>query len=423
MPRPTHGHGSRPLKDADWLNAPQMQRIFTVFEKAGSEIRAVGGAVRNTLLHQPVSDIDLATPALPADVMRFCAEAGFGVHPTGIEHGTVTVVADGHPVEVTTLRRDVETDGRRAVVAFTRNWNEDAWRRDFTINAIYADADGSLFDPTGGLADLKAKRVRFIGRPENRIREDYLRILRFFRFSAAYGEGALDQDGLAAATALKAGIKTLSGERTGAEMLKLVVAAHAGTVAGAMQHSGILSEVFGCDCHPERLARLVRIEAYAARTPDTVVRLAALVLEGAQEDGQAARAIAEKLRLSNIDAAALAAATVSDKAFDPVTAEDVARRHLYRIGAKTWDRAALVAWARSDAATDDAARQHRLDLPQYWPVPVLPLRGADIIARGIAPGPEVGKILAAFEEWWISADFPGDSAMQQMKLQALIQRS
>ncbi len=409
---------SRPLKDAAWLREKPLATIFALFEKAGREVRVVGGSVRNTLLGQPVTDIDLATPVMPKDVMRLATQAGLHAHPTGIDHGTVTVVAFGQPFEVTTLRRDVETDGRRAVVAFTTDWSEDASRRDFTINAIYARPDGSLFDPTGGLDDLKAGRVRFIGKAEDRIREDYLRILRFFRFSAAYGTSDLDSEGLAAATTLKAGIQSLSGERIGGEMLKLLIAPRAASVIATMQSTGILSEVLGRSADPQGFADLAAIETALGRNADPITRLAALALDADSSD-EAARAIAQRLRLSNEEAARLAAANRANTAFDPRTGEAKARAELYRLGPDRWVSAGLVDWARSGAGPADPDRRTRLELEQRWTIPVLPVRGADVLALGVPAGPRVGKIVKEFEDWWIAAGFPGDAAMQQTKLRAL----
>ena len=206
-----------PRVGGDWLHSAPIRKVFAALKAGNAEARIVGGAVRDAIIGRPVREIDIATTALPEEVMRLASEARLGAHPTGIDHGTVTVVADGMPFEVTTLRRDIETDGRHAVVTFTTVWQEDAARRDFTINALYCREDGTLYDPVGGLDDLRKRRVRFIGDPETRIREDYLRILRFFRFSAAYGNGQLDPAGLAAAVALKHGLSQLSPERIRAE--------------------------------------------------------------------------------------------------------------------------------------------------------------------------------------------------------------
>jgi tRNA nucleotidyltransferase/poly(A) polymerase len=210
------------LKDAAWLQQPETQRVFAALAVPGVETRAVGGAVRNTLLGLPTAEVDFATTALPEKVIALARSADLKAVPTGIEHGTVTLVANGVPFEVTTLRRDVETFGRHAIVAFTEDWAEDARRRDFTLNALYASSDGEVFDPLGGYADLVAGRVRFIGDAEARIKEDYLRILRFFRFNAYYGKGPLDADGLAACVALRDGLAQLSAERVAGEMMILL---------------------------------------------------------------------------------------------------------------------------------------------------------------------------------------------------------
>lgn len=417
--RETGAAPGQPLAHADWLRAPALVKVFRALEAEGGTARVVGGAVRNALIDEPITDIDIATPILPADVSRLAASAGLAVHPTGIEHGTVTVVADGHAFEVTTLRRDVETDGRRAVVAFSTDWREDAGRRDFTFNALYADRDGTVFDFFGGLDDLAAKRVRFIGDAEQRIREDYLRILRFFRFNAQYGNGAHDETGLAACTALKAGITRLSSERIGAEMMKLLKAPRAPDVVSIMAETSVLHAVLGPGLHPERLTRLAAIETANGFAPDPLTRLAALVLDGAQ----AASHLAQRLRLANAEAAALAGAATLSSAYDPATPERVARAWLYSVGAENFSRAARVAWAAASTNPTDQKRKNRALLPGRWPIPELPVRGADLVALGIPPGPRVGAILKAFENWWISADFPADPALHNNKLTELAANS
>ena len=223
------------LRAEGWLKAPPLLRVFELLSMGGGTVRVIGGAVRNALLGVPVSDIDLATDLTPETVIERVTKAGLAVYPTGLDHGTVTVVADGAPFEVTTLRRDVETDGRRAVVAFTEDWHEDALRRDFTINALSCDVSGKVYDSVGGLEDLAARRIRFIGKAEDRIREDYLRILRFFRFNAAYGAGEPDARGLAACLALKSGLTQLSAERIGNEIMKLCATPRAADIAAIMQ--------------------------------------------------------------------------------------------------------------------------------------------------------------------------------------------
>lgn len=246
----------------DWLDQPGTQSLCAAIEAAGHRALFVGGCVRNSLLGVPVGDVDLATDATPGTVARIAGEAGFKTVPTGIDHGTVTVIAGGEPHEITTFRRDVETDGRRAVVAFSDRIEEDAARRDFTMNALYADRRGNVLDPLGGLPDLKARRIRFVGDPETRIREDYLRILRFFRFHAAYGdpEGGLDPEGLAACAALAEGLDAISRERIRAELKKLLAARDPAPSVAAMAQAGILARLLpGADLRA--LAPLVHLDA------------------------------------------------------------------------------------------------------------------------------------------------------------------
>lgn len=278
----------------DWLTRGGTQRVLALLQAAGHQALPVGGCVRNALLGQPVADVDIATDALPQAVLALAHDAGIKAVPTGIDHGTVTLVVDGIPYEITTFRRDVETDGRRAVVAFTTDLAEDAARRDLTMNALYARADGTLVDPLGGLPDALARRVRFVGDPAARIAEDYLRILRFFRFYAWYGDPAEgpDAEGLAACAALSAGLETLSRERVGAEMKKLLAAPDPAPAVASLAMTGCLVRVLpGAD--PRLLAPLVHLEAGAA--PDPLRRLAAL-------GGEAA---ADRLRLSKTEERAL----------------------------------------------------------------------------------------------------------------------
>ena len=290
------------LKDAEWLKRPETARVFAALEESGVETRAVGGAVRDTLLGLPVSEIDLATTARPDQVMALARTAGLKAVPTGIEHGTVTVIANGVPFEVTTLRRDVETFGRHATIAFTEDWEEDARRRDFTLNALYAGSDGAVFDPLGGYADLVAGRVRFIGDAEARIKEDYLRILRFFRFNAYYGKGPFDPEGLQAAVRLRAGLDQLSAERVAAEFRRLLVAPQAMRAVEALFDYGLLSGLLGSVPRLERFKRLIAIEEMLGLVPDAMVRLAALAVF-VEED---AERLAARLRLSNAEQAVLA---------------------------------------------------------------------------------------------------------------------
>ncbi len=281
-----------------WLERAETQKVCSALRDAGWQALPVGGCVRNALLGVPVADVDIATDARPETVSDLAKKAGFKVVPTGIEHGTVTVIAGGVPYEITTFRRDVETDGRRAVVAFSDRLEDDAARRDFTMNALYALPDGTVIDPLGGIADLKARRVRFVGDAGTRIREDYLRILRFFRFHAWYGDSGagLDADGLAACAELSAGIETLSSERLGAEMRKLLAAADPAPAVAAMAQAGVLRQVLPGADH-RALAPLVHLEEGAG--PRWLRRLVVLGAEDA----------AGRLRLSRAEAKALAAVT------------------------------------------------------------------------------------------------------------------
>jgi tRNA nucleotidyltransferase/poly(A) polymerase len=388
------------LKDAEWLRRPMMVKLFSALSAHGIETRAVGGAVRDAMLGLRVAEVDLATTALPQKVMDLAREAGLKVIPTGIAHGTVTVIVDGVPFEVTTLRRDVETFGRHAKVTFTENWEEDAQRRDFTLNALYADREGNVFDPLGGYADLMAGRVRFIGNAEDRIKEDYLRILRFFRFNAYYGKGALDADGLTASVKLRDGLAQLSAERVAAEMRRLLVAPQAMRGLSALYDYGLLTDILGGVPRLTRLERLIAIDTVLGLTPDAALRLAALAIF-VRED--AAR-IARRLHLSNAEQATLelGACESGKPAFED---EAQAKEMLYRAGDEAFRARLLLAWADSDAALDDPRWRALLELPQLWRIPVFPLRGADLVEIGEAKGPEIGELLRQLETEWIANSF------------------
>lgn len=404
-----------PRITAEWLDAKPLRKVFAAFEDAHAEVRVVGGAVRNSLIDRSVTEVDLATPAVPEAVIRLAKKAGLGAHPTGIDHGTVTLVSDGVGFEITTLRRDVETDGRHARVAFTQSWEDDAKRRDFTINALYCDADGTVYDPIGGLDDLRKRRVRFIGDAEDRIREDYLRILRFFRFSAEYGKGQLDPIGLTASIALKQGLAQLAAERIRAEFLKLLAAPFAAEVVQTMHESGILGLVLPGSNHPKRLARLQAIEANLGQPPDVMCGLAALAVS----DPSMADAVAQRLRLSNAEAAALETAAIVNPDLDPMQPDTAARAVLYRLGPEAFLRAAYVSWARSGASAADPAWRRRALLTDRWSPPKMPFGGSDVVALGVPPGPAVGNILKAFETWWAASGFIPDRSEQAAKLKAL----
>jgi poly(A) polymerase len=400
MARSDDKAGLPSLADAEWLRRPATRAVLDALRAGGAEARAVGGAVRNALMGVPVKDVDIATTAPPDEVVRLAERARLHSVPTGIEHGTVTVIVGKVPFEVTTLRRDIETFGRHARVTFTTDWREDAMRRDFTMNALYCDPTGTVHDPLGGYGDLEAKRVRFIGDARERIREDYLRILRFFRFLAQYGDAnAPDAEGLAAVRAEKAGLKRLSGERIRAELFLLLTAPGAVPALRLMRDAGIIAPLIGVDGNVEAVERLAAIEGHLSRPPDPVLRLAALSA-GTEEN------LRERLKLSGVEAEALAAALRCAPALDPRRDERAAKEHIYRNGAAAFTGAALVDWARSNADIDDAARAERATLAERWSAPKLPVRGADVIALGVPAGPGVGRVMEAFETWWIAADYP-----------------
>jgi poly(A) polymerase len=389
------------LADADWLRRPALLRVFEALDARGVATRAVGGAVRDALLGLPVREVDLATTAKPDRVMALARKAGLKAIPTGIEHGTVTVVADGASFEVTTLRRDVETFGRHATVAFTEDWEQDARRRDFTLNALYAGRDGTVFDPLGGYEDVVAGRVRFIGDAEARIKEDYLRILRFFRFNAYYGKGAYDTEGLGASVRLRDGLEQLSAERIKAELWRLLVAPGAATAVEALFDYGLLAGLLGCAPRLDRFNRLVEIERAQGLAPDAARRLSALAVF-VQED---APRLAARFKLSNAEQSVLALGAIGPDALS-LPDENAAKRLLYRRGADDFRDSVLLAWAGSGAA-DDPDWQAALDLPERWQAPVFPLRGADLVETGAFKGPEIGETLRRFEAEWVEGGFAG----------------
>jgi poly(A) polymerase len=395
-----------------WLDEPPLADLLDCLDEAGEEARVVGGAVRNALLGEPVTEWDIATTALPAEVARRARAKGWKVVPTGIEHGTVTVVASGNPFEVTTLRQDIETDGRHAVVRFGRDFAADAFRRDFTINALSVGRDGQLHDYADGLADLRARRVRFIGDPDERIAEDYLRILRLFRFHARYGEGPIDPTSFGAAIRLRGGLARLSRERIRSEILKLLAAPRAPAVIAEIDSAGFLLWVLGGVARPATLARLVVIEADEGLGCEPVRRLGALGLF-VRED--AAR-IAERLRLSRAESSRLRAMAVAGESRRAPPTPPQARAALYAMGREGFRDAALLAWAGSG----DPAWSATLGFARSWPIPVRPFGGRQLEALGLSPGPHLGRVLAFAERLWIEADFPeGEEILAELLRQAL----
>ena len=393
------------LNDATWLRHGEVARLLSLLDRGGEEARVVGGAVRNALLRLPVDEIDVATTAVPEEVMRRVAAAGGKAIPTGIAHGTVTALFDHQPVEVTTLREDVETFGRKARVVFGRDWRADAERRDFTINALSASADGTVFDYVGGFADLAARRVRFIGEPQQRIEEDFLRILRFFRFHAHFAAGAPDPAGLHACIGARAGLATLSRERVRMELLKLFVAARATPTLAVMAESGLLGSVLGGVPYIASFENMVKVEAALGATADPVRRLGALGVWVAED----AERLSLRLRLSNVESARLLALE-SWWRVAPQAGERAARELTFHLGPQSFSDRVFVAWARSPAAAADLAWRTLATLPQRWTAPVFPLKAAHFTRRGVPKGPVLGAVMRAAEAAWIAADFPADRA-------------
>jgi poly(A) polymerase len=407
--------GARVLSDAPWLRSGPTARVLELLNGGGEEARVVGGAVRNALLKIPVADIDIATTALPAEVIRRAKAAGIKSVPTGIDHGTVTLVVDAHPFEVTTLREDTETFGRKATVAFGRDWVRDAERRDFTINGLSVDAAGVVHDHVGGWDDIIARRVRFIGDPAARITEDYLRILRFFRIHAAYGAGAPDRAGYLACIGGRSGLATLSAERLRMEMLKLMVAEGAAGSVQVMADGGLLLAIFGGVAYPGPFAAMIAAERLAGLQPDPVRRLGALAVAVTED----ARRVALRLRLTNAETKALD--SMGHRWWRLAGMDEaVARRRLYRLGEDRYRDRLMLAWARAGRGVDPAPWRELATLPTRWTAPKFPLKAADFIARGIAQGPLLGQVLALAEDGWLAADFPlEESAVQAVADQAV----
>lgn len=385
------------LDDQPWLTASATRAVMAALEAAGGPgcARFVGGCVRNALIGAPVADIDIATTLKPEETDRAIRAAGLKAVPTGIAHGTVTAVSERQAFEITTLRRDVSTDGRNATVAFTDDWAEDAARRDFRLNALYADGDGRVFDPTGeGVADAAAGRIVFVGDPETRIREDYLRILRFFRFFAWYGRGEPDGAALEACRALASGMTRLSAERVSKELMALLAAPDPRVAMAAMAEAGVLAQIL-----PEAATGPV-FEAAVEVSPDPVIRLMMLL----PPDEGLVREASARLRLPNatrdrLAAAAVAAPIVSLKMGDPEV-----RAAVYRHGHRAVADALHRRWVEAPGKADAARRL--LALAEGWRRPSMPVGGRDLARLGVEPGPGTGRLLKAFEDGWIADDFP-----------------
>jgi tRNA nucleotidyltransferase/poly(A) polymerase len=389
------------LADLAVLAKAPLARALALLNRDGEEARLVGGAVRDLLLGLPPGDFDLATTATPDVTIARASAAGIPYAPTGVAFGTVTLIVEGTPIETTSLREDVETDGRRAKVRFGRSFRADALRRDFTINALSLDAEGRVHDEVGGLDDLADGRVRFIGRPRERIREDYLRILRFLRFSARFGDGGLDAEGLAAAIAERQGLASLSAERVRAELLKILVAPQAPHVIAAADGAGLFAPLALGVLAPARLTRLIELEP----APDALLRLGALAVR-VRED---AERLGERLRLSNAEGQRLEAAARALEALHgleaPPSLGDL-RILLFERGRQAARDALALAEAEARRGGDAARWRSAQRFLADTPIPRLPFSGADLLARGLAPGRGVGAALKTLQANWIRAGFP-----------------
>jgi len=396
-----------------WLTLPPLQQLFSLFDKEGATLRLVGGSVRDGLLGLPVSDIDLAVDQAPEWVMRLLKKNHIKAIPTGIDHGTVTAVIDKRPYQITTLRVDVQTFGRRAHVAFTDDWVQDALRRDFTMNAIYSDKNGQLFDPVGGIEDLKNNRVRFIGSPAQRIKEDYLRILRFFRFSARFGHEPYDQEGLKACKLYASHLPHLARERVTDEFLKLLQLPSPLYSLDAMNETGVLSYIL----HPgtwDELKALVKLEQACTYLPATFVRLAAF--------HPALQEIKARLRLSKKQESFLGFLI---KNHGLVTNESF-KHQSYRWGKEEVFDLALLQTARrvsvGELSLETGARfltalHNHFD---SWSIPPFPLTGDDVLSLGIKEGNKIGSLLREVETWWIAQDLAPDRNACLAQLEALL---
>jgi poly(A) polymerase len=375
------------IKPPDWMTDHASRAVIAALK---GDARFVGGCVRDTILKRPIGDIDIATPLFPEEIMRRLDAAKIKAVPTGIDHGTITAVTDRRPFEITTLRRDVETFGRQARVAFSADWKEDSARRDFTMNALYLNEEGEVFDYHDGIKDLRAGKVRFVGDPATRIREDVLRLLRFYRFHAWYGRGEADEAARAACRASVPLLPTLSGERVQAELLKLLRARDPTTSLALMQEDGVLARIVPKPRALDALGRLLKLEPKGET--DAIRRLAVLVAEDAE-------VLARKLKFSNADRERLAALA------EPIAldTDDTAQRVLlYRLGRDAYVDRVLVTAAVID---ETASVKKLLGAASKWKPVTFPLRGADVTELGIEPGPAIGQLLADIEAWWIAGDF------------------
>lgn len=401
----------------DWLKNKTTQAVMMALGGDRGEARFVGGCVRNALLMEPVSDIDIATIHAPAEATRLLEAKNIKVVPTGFEHGTVTAVLEGKHFEITTLRVDVATDGRRADVTFTGDWVEDARRRDFTMNALYADLDGRVHDPLGGRDDLTARLVRFIGDPHDRIREDYLRVLRFFRFHAHYGTGEPDAAGLKACAEEKEGLAQLSAERVQTELLKLLGADGAGAALRQMAATGLLSFVLPEATRLDRLEAVVDIEANQLFTSDPVLRLSSAV----ELDGAGVEVLAARLKLSKKDRDRIRAMQTDETKIVCYLSVREVHKALYLMGVQCFKDRVMFGWATDRKGANAMQWRALLAIADSWVRPKLLLNGSMMKAAGVPEGPEMSRVYGEVEEWWVDAGFIDDEFSIIERLKAVVQ--
>lgn len=384
-----------------WMTSVDTMAVIGALTKEGAEARFVGGCVRDVVLNRPVKDIDIATPLVPEEATRLLTAAGLKVVPTGIAHGTITAVSAHRPYEITTLRRDIETDGRHAKVAFTDDWQADAARRDFTMNALSCKPAGELYDYFGGLKDLRQGRVRFVGNPDERIREDVLRLLRFYRFLAHYGRGQPDNAARTACRAMAGELGTLSAERLRDETFKLLRAPSPHDTLVLMYNDKVLAAYLPEAIEIQRLSRLVTIErrwGERVRAGDAIRRLAILLRDPAK-----AAEVGTRLRFSNKDRERFEAQRAPEP-FTPPLDDRAIRRECYRLGPELLIDRALIYWA-FEGGPDNAAIERMLDAIEAWEPVSLPVKGDDILALGVPTGEAVGSLLRLIEDWWVEKDF------------------
>lgn len=425
--------GSQPTRAvdlvlSDWLCAPSTQTIFSTVEKGGFAIRAVGGAVRNALIGAPIGDIDFATPARPETVMALARENGLHAHPTGIEHGTVTLVSDGVPFEVTTLRKDVETHGRRAVVAYTDDWREDALRRDFTINALYCDKDGVIHDPLGtGLSDIAMRRLAFIGSARDRIEEDYLRILRYFRFLAHYRVRPADETIGDTVQQTRQGLLILSAERVHHELSKIAAGPFLIAAARGMAETGVLEVLFGDGNWTKRIAaveKIMAIEEQSAALRRVVPQrgLALLKLSALAGLGfEAGTEFADTFRMSGEERALIRSRLgPSPETFALPLSGSAIDALLHRLGRRDFAMALIWSWALGPDPADCTWRHSALRRAERWVVKPFPINGADVLAMDVPAGPAIGRLLKQLEAFWVANGFIDDERALRAKLAELV---